>query len=75
MNKQTSDKPGKLYAFIKQYIDENHHAPSFREMADAIGTSSTNVATYNLKKLVSAGLVEYTPNTARTVRLAKKEPE
>lgn len=59
-----------LYKFIVQYIEDNGRPPTLREMAAAIGTSSTGVATYHRDKLIRAGLLEHEPEISRGLKVS-----
>ena len=51
---------------ILAYIQQHPHC-SYREIVAACGLSSTSVARYQVRKLVAAGLVAYTPGIARSL--------
>ena len=45
-----------------------HPNCSYREIVAGCGLSSTSVATYHVRLLVAAGLVDWTPTIARSLR-------
>ena len=51
---------------ILAYIRTHPHC-SYREIVAACGLSSTSVARYQVRKLIAAGLVAYTPGIARSL--------
>lgn len=44
------------------------YGPGMRDIAAAIGTSSTSVVRYRLERLQARGLVAMTPGVARSIR-------
>ena len=57
-----------MLAFIKAHIARTGQSPTFREMGEGAGISSTSVVHYHLKALEKLGLVEREPNTIRGIR-------
>lgn len=57
-----------IYTFIRSYIDDNGIAPSYQEIRDGLGISSTSVVAYHMAKLISAGKIERS-NRARSIRI------
>ncbi|MFO7321305.1 MAG: winged helix-turn-helix transcriptional regulator [Chloroflexota bacterium] len=57
-----------VYAFVRQYIEEHSHAPSFREIGRACYLSESTVR-YHLKKLRDQGRITYDPGKGRTISL------
>lgn len=68
-----NDRTDTLYKFIRQYIEDNGRPPSLREMATAIDSKSTSIATYHRDLLIEAGLLEHEPEIARGIRLPKDD--
>lgn len=75
MNK-TKDK---VYRFIKEYVTERGYAPSFREIANAVGLKSTSSVSSYLKELHEDGRIRRDPARPRAIdlqeELVKFEPE
>jgi repressor LexA len=69
--KEPTDKQVRLYNFIQRYEGEHGYAPSYREMQNQVGFSSTSVVNYNLAKLETLSLIERDPNVARGLRVIK----
>lgn len=46
------------YSFILQYVNERGFSPSYVEIAEATGISSTNTIYTRLKRLEQMGLIE-----------------
>ena len=48
----------KIYDFIKSYTEANHISPSYREICEATGISSTNTLYNHLHKLEHMGVLD-----------------
>lgn len=59
-------------AAIADYIEEHGYSPSLRDLAACWGVSSPSVVSYNLDKMRHAGLVEFSDDHRRTLRLTPK---
>jgi SOS-response transcriptional repressor LexA len=59
----------RLYDFLTTYIAAYGYAPSYAEMAAALGWHSLSTPLYHIRKLAAAGRIEHTPRTARGLRL------
>lgn len=57
--------------FIRQFIKQHGYSPSVREIAAGIGTTSTSVAGYHIRRLSDLGKIEWTPGIARSIRIIK----
>lgn len=57
-----------ILTFIREYRNKNGYAPAIRDIVDAFGMIGTNAAMCHLKTLRSKGLLEWTPDIARTFR-------
>jgi repressor LexA len=61
----------KIYDYIKSHILEKGYPPSYREMGDAVGLSSTNTVHTHVHKLLEKGVIsmeDYKPRTIRILR-------
>lgn len=58
----------KLFEFIQAYRKVRGYSPSWIEMRDNMGFSTTSQVTYWLKKLNRDGKVVWDPSVARSVR-------
>ena len=56
----------RVYEYIKQYRAENGFAPSYREIADALGIGLTTVD-HHVLCLQREGRISYKPGTARSI--------
>jgi len=65
----------KIYEFIKKFIAQHGHSPSFTEIAKGIGVSpkSKSMISRYIQSLADSDLLEVTPGKYRQVRL--KEPD
>lgn len=55
---RTTDKREKILHFVTQFIQENHYAPSVREICAAVGLQSTATVHYHLNALRESGLIQ-----------------
>ena len=67
----TLSSPERIVNFIRKFSYDRHYAPSFREIADAVGLSESTVA-YHLGRLRDAGEVEYAHGASRSVRIVSR---
>lgn len=66
------EKQAKIIKFLKEWEGSGKkYSPSYQEIADGAGLSSTSVVQIHLGHLRTAGLVTYEDNIFRTVRLAE----
>ncbi len=56
-----------ILSFIKSYTDKNGVPPTFREIGGAAGITSTCVVSYNVQRLVDAGLIKKYDNSFRSL--------
>lgn len=66
----------RILRFIARYIEVNRFAPTFRDIMEGAGLSSTSVVKYHLERMRDAKekedrLVEYEANTFRTLRITE----
>jgi repressor LexA len=64
-----SPKQQKIYAFIRQFVEERDYPPSIRDIQTACGISSTSVVDYNLKALERQGLIRRDREISRAIEL------
>ena len=67
--KQGIEKRAAILAYLGTYHREHGYPPSYREIADACGLSSTSHVAYHLDRLQAAGLVRREHNRPRTLRV------
>jgi repressor LexA len=60
-----------LYDWLVQYIQQNHHSPSIRQMMKAMGLKSPAPVQSRLEHLKTKGYIEWTEGRARTIRLTQ----
>lgn len=58
--------------FIRSFSTEHGYPPSRTDVCKAMGVNSTNAAQEILTRLVSAGVIEITPNIARGIRIVNR---
>lgn len=66
---RTTDKREKILHFVTQFIQENHYAPSVREISAAVGLQSTATVHYHLNALRESGLIQMDDMKKRTITL------
>lgn len=62
-------KQKEILYFISQFIQTNDYAPSYREIADYFGLSSTATVHEHVKALEDKGLISTSHNAARSLEL------
>ena len=62
-------KQKEILDFISQFIQTNDYAPSYREIADYFGLSSTATVDEHVKALEDKGLISTSHNAARSLEL------
>lgn len=63
-----------IFIFLKQYVDERGYAPSFREIANAVGLKSTSSVSSYLKELQNDGRIRRDPARPRAIDIQSDEP-
>lgn len=61
----------KIVAFIRGYVDKNGYPPTYREIGDGCGLTSTSSITWYLGKLERAGRITRKRNSPRSIRVIK----
>lgn len=64
------DRSRELIAFLREYIKEHGHSPSYDEIKESLGLRSKGSVASILKKLADEQRITYTPRRARTIRVA-----
>ncbi len=62
-----------LYDWLIQYIKENQHSPSIRQMMRAMGLRSPAPIQSRLEHLRTKGYIDWTEGRARTLRILKPQ--
>lgn len=68
-----SPRQQKCMIFLKAYVRDNGISPNYREIATAIGTTSTSQVTYAVDALVYAGLIRRSAGRANSIELLPTE--
>ena len=58
-----------VYDFIVQYISEKGYSPIMQEICDGTGIRSKATVSYYLNWLKADGIIDFVPNTTRTITL------
>ncbi len=67
MADELTERQAQVLAFIKDFYAEKRYPPSFKEIADHIGVTSSNAVAGHIKALEKKGFINYTKNIARGV--------
>lgn len=68
-----SERQQRILEFIRRYSAEQHRPPTIREIAQAVGISSTSVVNYNLNILERQGYITRSREISRGIQLAREE--
>ncbi|MDD3520005.1 MAG: transcriptional repressor LexA [Actinomycetota bacterium] len=71
MNTDISEKQKKILDFIADYIKESGYPPTVREIASAIGLSSSATVHAHLSKLEKLGYIKRTKGSSRSIEIIK----
>lgn len=63
----------KLTEFVGRFNAEHGYPPTFREIADHFGVSSTSTVHRAVHKLIEQGVLEQRPGASRTLVVVKNE--
>ncbi|MEA4966140.1 MAG: transcriptional repressor LexA [Oscillospiraceae bacterium] len=66
---RTSSKQDEIYQFLGEFMDKTGHAPSIREIGEAVGLKSTATVHYHLCDLKRLGKIQMDENKKRTITL------
>jgi repressor LexA len=69
-----TDAQQKLLDWLRDYIRENQHSPSIRQMMKAMGLKSPAPVQSRLEHLRNKGYIEWIEGKARTIRLLHPQP-
>lgn len=70
---RTSNKKQEILQFLRDFIRENHYAPSVREICSAVGLQSTATVHYHLNALREEGLISMDKQKKRVISLPVQE--
>lgn len=65
--KQGEKRRDKMVKFIAQYHTKNGYAPTFSEIGEAVGLTSTNSVSDHIERLVAEGRVKVAPGVPRSI--------
>jgi len=63
------DQQQRILECIRDFIQERGYPPTVRDIARELGTSSTSVVDYHLRRLEQGGWIERDPRSSRGIRL------
>lgn len=64
-----------VYERIRQFIEENGYSPSVRDLCQMTGLKSTSSVAAQLMNLKIMGVIDYKPNTPRSIRILNQIPK
>jgi SOS-response transcriptional repressor LexA len=62
-------RQAQVLAFIRQFMQENESAPTYQEIADAMGFNSPNASAFHAQALVKKGAINIRPGRSRGIVL------
>ena len=69
---ELTDRQLEVLRTLFALTEKRGYAPTIRELGNKLGIESTNAVKDHLKALKKRGLIEWTPNRARTLRLTQR---
>ncbi len=69
LNQNLTDAQNELYRWIRNYMENNQHSPSIRQMMNAMGLKSPAPIQSRLKHLQEKGYISWQEGKARTLQL------
>jgi len=73
MNTDISEKQKKIFDFITDYISDSGYPPTVREIASAIGLSSSATVHAHLSKLEKAGYIKRGKGSSRSIEIIRDQ--
>jgi len=73
MNTDISEKQKKIFDFITDYISDSGYHPTVREIASAIGLSSSATVHAHLSKLEKAGYIKRGKGSSRSIEIIRDQ--
>lgn len=68
---QLDEHGEQIIAFIKRYQEIHHRSPSYQEIGTAVGLTSKDHVSRDLRKLRELGCLSFTPGVSRSIVLLK----
>jgi repressor LexA len=64
----------RIIAFVESYHQAHHCSPSYEEIGEAVGLTSKDHVSRDLRKLKHEGYISFTPGMSRSIVLMKNGP-
>lgn len=64
---ELTNRQRRIVRFVMEFFGGNGYGPSYREIAEAVGLSTTSSVSYQVEQLVKKGLLHRDPKRSRTV--------
>lgn len=61
--------------FLREFMDENGHSPSYREIMSGLGLSSVSAVAEHIDNLVEKGVIRKAPGEARSLEILDYQHE
>ncbi len=68
---QLEDHGAQIIAFIERYQERHHRSPSYEEIGEAVGITSKDHVSRDLKRLQDQGYLSFTPRVGRSIVLLR----
>ena len=69
MSVKLTKKQTLVYDFIKDFIDEHHYSPSYRDICSGLGLSSVAGVAEHVENLVTLGALRKNPGEAHSLEV------
>lgn len=68
---QLDEHSSQILNFVERYQQQNRRSPTFREIGAAVGISSTDHVSRDLRRLVRDGYISFKPRVSKSIVLLK----
>ncbi|MCC7161714.1 MAG: hypothetical protein IT331_04415 [Anaerolineae bacterium] len=68
---QLDEHGAQILTFVERYQQQNRRSPTFREIGAAVGISSTDHVSRDLRRLVRDGYISFKPRVSKSIVLLK----
>lgn len=73
LQQRIEDNEKEMLQHIKKYISKHRNAPSVRDLTRVMGFGSTSTTYAYLKRLKAKNIIDWTPQTHRSIKLITKK--
>jgi repressor LexA len=68
---QLDEHGARILSFVERYQRQHHRSPTFREIGAAVGISSTDHVSRDLRRLVRDGYISFKPRVSKSIVLLR----